>query len=89
MVKKIKGVHCYSNCECSLRREVEMEKKCPTNMPPHRAKARVIEHNAERISDNLHNFILDEIVQREALEYNPDRVYNEEDVDEEDVNEED
>ena len=62
---------------------VTMNKISPTNMPPNRIRKQAIDKNALKISDDSHNFILDEIVRRDALEYDPNRVYTGNEVNDE------
>ena len=54
--------------------EVELIPISPSNLPPASIRRQAREANAERISDESHNFILDEILRRERLEYDPMRV---------------
>ena len=59
--------------------EVVMEELSATNKPTRRnANAQAGERNAKRMSKESHDFIVDEIVRREALEYDPSRVFGEE-----------
>jgi hypothetical protein len=58
---------------------VEMIPFSPTNMPSSRARSQAMENNAFRISEDSHNFILDEILRRERIEYDPSRVYDDDD----------
>ena len=56
--------------------DVEMEPMSPTNMMRNRAvRKEAAEKKAMRISDESHEFILDEIRRRERLEYDPSRVF--------------
>ena len=52
-----------------------------SNMPPSRERKEAEKKKALKISEQFHNFILDEITRRERLEYDPSRVFF--DVDEE------
>ena len=59
--------------------EVVMEELSATNKPTRRnANAEAGRMNAKRMSKESHDFIVDEIVRREALEYDPSRVFGEE-----------
>ena len=63
---------------------VQLEPISPRNMVPRVVRKATTEANAMRISEDSHNFILDEIVRRERLEYDPSRVLvgdEEEDLD--------
>ena len=56
--------------------DVEMEPMSPTNMMRNRAvRKEAAKMKAMRISDESHEFILDEIRRRERLEYDPSRVF--------------
>jgi hypothetical protein len=46
----------------------------PSNMPPKRVHKTAERNEALKISEDSHNFILDEIIRRERLEYDPSRV---------------
>ena len=46
-----------------------------SNMIPAGARRLLDGKIAEKISETSHNFILDEILRRERLEYDPSRVY--------------
>lgn len=54
---------------------VTTEKISPSNMPPKRVRKRAVENNGLKISEDSHNFISDDIVRQDALEYDPNRVY--------------
>jgi hypothetical protein len=47
----------------------------PSNMPPKRVHKTAERNEALKISEGSHNFILDEIIRRERLEYDPSRVF--------------
>lgn len=47
----------------------------PDNLPPARARNKAIDNRTQKISDESHNMILDEIINRERLEYDPTRVF--------------
>jgi hypothetical protein len=55
----------------------------PSNMPPKRVHKTAEKNEALKISEDSHNFILDEIIRRERLEYNPSRVFVGDEDDEE------
>ena len=56
--------------------DVEMEEVSATNKPTRKtAKDQAAKTHAKRMSQVSHDFIVDEIVRREALEYDPDRVF--------------
>lgn len=62
-------------------------------MPPKRAQKRAQKNEALKISEDSHNLILDEIMRRDRLEYDPSRVFvgdedEEDDEDEDDDDEE-
>jgi hypothetical protein len=44
-------------------------------MPPKRAQKRAQENGALKISEDSHNVILDEILRRDRMEYDPSRVF--------------
>ena len=44
-------------------------------MPPNRLRKEADKKNALKINEESHNFILDEIIRRERLEYDPRRVF--------------
>ena len=44
------------------------------NQPPRVMKSKAIEKGAKKINDDSHHKIMDEIVRRESLEYDPTRV---------------
>lgn len=46
-----------------------------STMPPSRVRKEAEKRNALKISEESHNFILDEITRRERLEYDPSRVF--------------
>ena len=55
---------------------VEMKAMSPTNMMSNRAvRQEAAQKNAMRITDESHEFILDEILRREMLECDPSRVF--------------
>ena len=61
---------------------VDMLQISPMNMPPSRRMKEAKANGALKISEESHNFILDEIIRRDRLEYDPTRVYfGEEDED--------
>ena len=54
-----------------------------SNMPPCRRQKEAKTNGALTISEDSHNFMLDEIIRRDRLEYDPGRVFfGEEDEDE-------
>ena len=56
--------------------DVEMKLVSPTNMMGNRAvRQEAAEKNAMKISEESHEFILDEMSRRERLEYDPSRVF--------------
>jgi hypothetical protein len=55
----------------------------PSNMPPKRVHETAERNEALKISEDSHNFILDEIIRRERLEYDPSRVFVGDEDDEE------
>ena len=52
-------------------------------MPPKRVHKTAEKNEALKISEDSHNFILDEIIRREILEYDPSRVFVGDEDDEE------
>ena len=62
---------------------VTTEKISPSNMPPKRVRKRAVENNGLKISEDSHNFISDDIVRQDALEYDPNRVYTADEIEEE------
>ena len=55
----------------------------PGNMPPSRASKGCSAKDALKLSEESHNFILDEITRRDRLEYDTDRVYEGQEQDDE------
>ena len=55
--------------------DVEMEAMSPSNMINRAVRQEAAQKNAMRITDESHEFILDEILRRERLEYDPSRVF--------------
>jgi hypothetical protein len=55
----------------------------PSNMPPKRVHKTAARNKALKISDDFLNFILDAIIRRERLEYDPSRVFVGDEDDEE------
>ena len=53
---------------------VVMDSMSAQNQPPRVVKSQAIESGAQKINDNFHYKIMDDIVRRESLEYNPTRV---------------
>ena len=64
--------------------DVEMIPYSPANMPSARARSQANEVDAMKISEDSHHFIADEILRRNRLDYDPSRVYDEEDEEDED-----
>ena len=54
--------------------DVQVNPVPPSNMLPRRIRKQITNQIAVKISEDSHNFILDQIVQREGLEYDPTRV---------------
>ena len=72
---------------CVVATDVEMIPISPTNMIRNRAvRQEAAQKNAIKITQESHDFILDEIRRRELLEYDPSRVFvgDEHDSDSED-----
>ena len=67
-----------------LMADVEMIPYSPANMPSARARSQANEVDAMKISEDSHHFVADEILRRNRLEYDPSRVYDEEDEEDED-----
>ena len=67
-----------------LMADVEMIPYSPANMPSARARSQANEVDAMKISEHSRHFIADEILRSNRLEYDPSRVYDEEDEEEED-----
>ena len=67
-----------------LMADVEMIPYSPANMPSARARSQANEVDAMKISEDSHHFVADEILRRNILEYDPSRVYDEEDEEDED-----
>jgi len=63
--------------------DVKVEPVSASNMPPTRVRSELTNHTAVKISEESHNFALDEIWRRDQLEYDPNLV----DVSGEDVHE--
>ena len=63
---------------------VEMEKMGDGNYPPLGMRKEAEDNNARKINLGCHNQILDEIVNRERLEYDPTRVYTDQKEEDED-----
>ena len=63
---------------------VEMEKFEDGNNPPLGMRKEAEDNNARKINLGCHNQILDEIVNRERLEYDPSRVYTDQKEEDED-----
>jgi len=55
--------------------DVDMEKVSGTNPPPASNKNELAQKRPRRVSDDSHGYILDEIVRRDMLEHDPNRVY--------------
>ena len=55
--------------------DVVMEKVSGTNPPPASNKNSLAQKRPRRVSVRSHDYILDEIVCRDMLEYDPNRVY--------------
>ena len=53
---------------------VVMDPISPSNRIPRNARKEATKKNSLKISDDSHNFILDEIIRRERLEYDPSKV---------------
>ena len=51
-----------------------LEDIAPENLPPRGRRDQAFKQKAKKISDDSHNWILDEIVRRERLEYDPSLV---------------
>ena len=68
---------------------VEMLPISPSNMPPKRAQKRAQKNEALKISEESHNLILDEIMRRDRLEYDPSRVFVGDEDEEDDEDEDD
>ena len=63
--------------------DIVMEKVSRTNPPPASNKNSLAQKRPHRVSVRSHDYILDEIVRRDMLEYNPNRVYDGEESKEE------
>ena len=51
-----------------------MDDICPQNQPPRGLRDEAIIHRAQKINDESHYMIMDEIIRRDRLEYDPTRV---------------
>ena len=75
---------------CVVANDLEMIPFSPTNMIPARVRKAAQQKNAMKLSQECHDFIIDEISRREGLEHDPSRVFvgNESDSDSDDEEEE-
>ena len=54
--------------------DVKVEPVSASNMPPPRVKKQLTNHIAVKISEESHNFAIDEVWRRDQLEYDPNLV---------------